>query len=90
MRATEASIAAVNETKESLYNSNRQYEKTVESVKTQLQEEIVSKNLVQQRLDTTQAMLDTATTKTVSTIKPLDLVSPYYRYIQYTVKQQST
>lgn len=58
-------MAAVNETKDSLYNSNSQYEKDIENLRVQLQEVLSNKSFVTQQLETTEVQLSRVKTERV-------------------------
>ena len=60
LKATDVSLAAVKETKESLYASNKSYEKTIDTLKNQLHEEVTSRKLAVQKRDSLQSHLEEA------------------------------
>ena len=57
LRASETSYTAVQEVKNSLLETNKSYERTVESMKSQLHEEITARKLAEQKLDGVTAQL---------------------------------
>ena len=68
LRASEVSLSAVMETKESLYSSNRSYEKNLEGLKNQVHDEITARKLAEQKADSLQSHLEAIKYKKVLTI----------------------
>ena len=66
LKAAEASLAAYTETKQSLFSSNRQLDTTVDSLKTQLHEETMSKKLLEQKTVVLKEQLQEMVTKKVN------------------------
>ena len=65
LRAREASLTSVSETRESLYESQRGLEKTVEGLRNQLHEEITARKLAEQKNESLKGQLDDIKAKRV-------------------------
>ena len=57
-KATEVSLAAVTETKDHLYESNKKHEKTIDTVKSQLHEEITVRKLAEQKIESLTSQIE--------------------------------
>ena len=65
LQASEASLAAVNQTKDALYRSNAAHERTIDGLRDQLHEEVTGRKLAEQRSESLQEHLEQVRTKKV-------------------------
>ena len=57
-RTTEASLSAVTETKDSLFKNSKDFEKTIDQLKTQLHEEVTNRKLAEQRIESYKTQIE--------------------------------
>ncbi len=71
LQATEATLHSLTETKDSLHGSNKTYEKSIDTLKSQLHEEMTARKLADHKVETLETGLSAAKNKRVSTFSNL-------------------
>ena len=66
MKAMEQTLVAVTDTKDHLYTTNKSIEKAMDTLKSQLHEEVTARKLAEQRIESMKSQIDELRKKKVS------------------------